>query len=209
MLLHPSIPGLYYYFHTRTASVTGDGACLLGRSVPRHASYTLFFHPLIPSLVAVVPIPSRPSQTVPGSDLCALYYCPVHLALRHLELLLCISPLHDIHSDLDWRLFLHTGMFEYKYIMWPWEPKLGCQLPECLACNPRWCHEESSCGLGNCCLSSDQFCFLIPPRMESSSIVCKCPGISKLQPNQPPEMRCVWSHSTHVHVGGWSYSHWL
>lgn len=138
MLLHPSIPGLYYYFHARTASVTGDGACLLGRSVPRHASYTLFFHPLIPSPVAVVPVPSRPvpfRQPARQWFMCTLLLpCSSCIAsLGAAALLLCISPLHDIHSDLDWRLFLHTGIFEYKYIMWPWEPKLCCQLPECLA----------------------------------------------------------------------------
>lgn len=137
MLLHPSIPGLYYYyFHARTASVTGDGACLGGGvclvMLRTRFSFIHWYHrpsPLSPSR----PVPFR--QPARQWFMCTLLLpCSSCIAsLGAAAILLCISPLHDIHSDLDWRLFLHTGIFEYKYIMWPWEPKLCCQLPECLA----------------------------------------------------------------------------
>lgn len=128
MLLHPSIPGLYYYFHARTVSVTGDEACLGGGvclvMLRTRFSFIHWYHR--PSPLS----PSRPSQT----DSQAVIY--VHFIIA-LFILHCVTTIVHFptarHSDVDWRLFLHIGIFEYKYIMWPWEPKLCCQLPECLA----------------------------------------------------------------------------
>lgn len=112
----------------------------------------VFFYPLISSSSS---LPLSPFFLCRSRDLCALYYC---LAMRPDDSTLLQSCAHmqRIHS-LRGIYSMQTGLLNILFA-WGYSRQQAFMHLRQATTNV----QESSCGFGNCCLNSNQFCFPIP-----------------------------------------------